>query len=174
MATLSPILIVVIAASAVLLSLPAMFLVLAWHTHRQRVGWKEEHDRAVESIDQERQSSRESRMAPSPPSPPSPPSGPRNKGNKNRGQPVQQQQQQQRRRQQEREERVVRDAAVQRRSSTMPPRPARELKKPRGSRFDTAPQVDGFQFEGVLPGWGQRVRSSSPPRRLDMRAVDGE
>lgn len=100
MKPLSPILIVVIAASAVLLSLPAMFLVLAWHTHRQRAGWKEEHDRAVESIDQERQSSRESRMAPSPPSPPSPPSGPRNKGNKNRGQTVQQQQQ---RRQQKKE-----------------------------------------------------------------------
>lgn len=59
MSTLDPVLIVVIVSAVVLLSLPAMFVFLAYHTHKQRRGWKEEHDRAVRSLDREMRRSRE-------------------------------------------------------------------------------------------------------------------
>ncbi|ROW14781.1 hypothetical protein VPNG_03754 [Cytospora leucostoma] len=59
MAMVDPVLIVVIVSAVVLLSLPTMFIFLAYHTHKQRKGWKEEHDRAVRSLDREMRRSRE-------------------------------------------------------------------------------------------------------------------
>lgn len=54
----TPVLIVVIASVVVLSALPALYLFLAYHTHREREGWKTDHDRALEKIEHEVRRSR--------------------------------------------------------------------------------------------------------------------
>ena len=46
------IIVVVAAAAIVLLSLPVMFLFLAYHTHKEHIRWREEHSMAVKTIEE--------------------------------------------------------------------------------------------------------------------------
>lgn len=53
----TPVLIVVIASLVVLCTLPAIYIFLAYHTHKERQRWKVDYDKAVKRIEVEAQNS---------------------------------------------------------------------------------------------------------------------
>ncbi|KAL1846880.1 hypothetical protein Daus18300_014104 [Diaporthe australafricana] len=61
----TPVLIVVVASGVVLCILPAIYIFLAYHTHRERQSWKADHDRALDKVEHEvRRNRRFARDAP--------------------------------------------------------------------------------------------------------------
>lgn len=51
----TPVLIVICASAAVLCTLPAIYLFLAYHTYKERKGWRVDYDKAVKRLEAEQQ-----------------------------------------------------------------------------------------------------------------------
>lgn len=166
-----PVLVVVIASAVVLISLPAMFIFLAYHTHRAQMGWKEEHDRAVRSIEQEMRRSRVSQMfVPCNDNNDSSGNGSGNGNSSSRNNTNNSHNTSNNNRQSIQEAHNA-QPAVQR-SSAVAPRPGNwrrpgNSRRPRDPRDTTtvsatAPRVnEGVQFEGVQPGLVHNAAGSS-------------